>query len=76
MNGRPNLVEETMETAKLMGGASWPSADMTRWALEHLAKKVADRAAAMYEVRGGAGCLRDELLLSCGLGFDGRRRDA
>lgn len=64
---RPNLVEETMETAKQMGGASWPSADMTRWALERLAKSMADRAAAMYEVRKGAAVLRDELLLSAGL---------
>lgn len=63
----PTLIDETMQTAKLMGGASWPSADMTRWALEHLAKKIADRAAAMYEHRKGASVLRDEILLSCGL---------
>lgn len=61
----PSLIDETMETAKLMGGASWPSVEMTRWALEHLAKKIADRAAA--EARGGAMVLRDELLMSCGL---------
>lgn len=59
-----NLIDETMETAKRMGGASWPSADMTRWALEHLAKKLADRAAAMYEDRKGSMVLRDELLAS------------
>ncbi len=72
MNDRPNLIQETMETAELMGGASWPSADATRWALEQLAKKIADRAAAMYDVRKGAMVLRDEILLSCGIGFDAR----
>ena len=67
MDKDPTLIDETMETTKLMGGASWPSADMTRWALEHLAKKIADRVAAMYEVRKGPSVLRDEVLLSCGL---------
>lgn len=64
---RLNLVEEAMDTAKLMGGASWPSADMTRWALERLANHIADRILAMYERKQGGKELRDEILLSCGL---------
>lgn len=63
----PTLIDETMSTAKMMAGASWPSADMTRWALEHLAKKMADHAADVYETRKGPGVMRDELLRSCGL---------
>ena len=64
---RLNLVDEAMDTAKLMGGASWPSADMTRWALERLAHHIADRILVMYERRQGGKVLRDEILLSCGL---------
>lgn len=35
-----NLINDTMKAAQEMGGASWPSADMTRWALERLADRI------------------------------------
>ena len=36
----PDLVEETVLWAKEMGGSSYPSADMTRVALRHLAERI------------------------------------
>lgn len=45
---RPDLIEEAMEAAKLMGGASWPSADTTRWALERLAQSMTKHLEARH----------------------------
>jgi hypothetical protein len=64
---KATMIDDTMRTAQFMSGGAWPSADMTRWALENLAKKLADHVLDVYETRKGPVVLRDELLRVCGL---------
>lgn len=38
---KPNLIHEAFMFAREMGGSSWPSADCTRWAMNHLIAQLA-----------------------------------
>lgn len=67
----PSLVDETMELARVMAGASWPSVDMTRWAVVTMARKLAARARDLYDERKGPAVLEASLLASCGLQKEG-----
>lgn len=51
------LIDETMKAAKLMAGASWPSADTTRWALERLEEELGRKLEQVQLIRKGQGAI-------------------
>lgn len=61
------LIDDTMAAAKMMAGASWPSADMTRWALEKLGRTLANKAGELCQGRRSPEQVRSLLLEACGL---------
>lgn len=51
------MIDETMKAAKEMGGASWPSADTTRWALERLEQELGVKLEQVQMIRKGQGAI-------------------
>ena len=62
-----NLIDESFTEARMMGGSGWPSADATRWALERLGHRIADRVEFLAKEGFRAGEMKREVLRSCGL---------
>lgn len=62
-----NHVNEALNMAREMGGASWPSADCTRMALINLAARIASHVGTTYRPGMKKRALTDSILDSCGL---------
>lgn len=62
-----NHIDEAMKLAREMGGASWPSADCTRWALANLAARISEFVGQAYRPGMDRKELSNLILYSCGL---------
>lgn len=69
-----SLVDEAMTMAREMGGASWPSADSTKWAMMNLIARLVHHFEACGEKPMGRKRVIKELLDACGISRPSRRK--
>lgn len=64
---RLNLIDESFDLAREIGGASWPSADSTKWAMTHLVGQIAHHLERRCETKLTKRKLISEIYAACGI---------
>ena len=62
-----NLIDESFDLARELGGSSWPSADSTKWAMTHLVGQIVHHLERRSDTKLTKRKLIAEIYSACGL---------